>query len=287
LHPARRAAGVAAALVLTSAPLSAEIYQWTDADGRVHFTAQLDRVPPEQREAAKRGTRSGSSGSLQIYDSSPASASAPQESRGGMRAAPIRRELHIPFERMGTLMRVNVRINDSMTVPFLIDTGASGVALPSTVAERLGIRVGPDTPHVTVQTAAGIVSRPVVRLESVELGGARVEGIEAILNPSMEIGLLGGTFFNNYVYRVDAAASVITLSPNEQMRGGLDSAGWRARFQELRSPLARLEAYLVPENPIRKDERERLEQKRAELTALLDGLEAEANRQSVPQAWRQ
>jgi clan AA aspartic protease (TIGR02281 family) len=278
---------VAAVLVLVSAPLSAEIYQWTDADGRVHFTAHLDRVPPDQREAAKRGTRGASSGSLQIYDSSPAAASAPPETRGGTRAAPLGRELHVPFERVGTLMRVNVRINDSLTVPFLIDTGASGVALPSSVAERLGIRVRPDTPHVTVQTAAGIVSRPVVRLESVELGGARVEGIEAILNPSMEIGLLGGTFFNNYVYRVDAAASVITLLPNEQMRGGLDSEGWRTRFQELRDPLARLEAYLAPENPIQKEERARLERKRAELTALLEGLEAEANRQRVPQAWRE
>jgi hypothetical protein len=86
---------------------------------------------------------------------------------------------------------------------------------------------------------------------------------------------------------VDAAASVITLLPNEQMRGGLDSDGWRARFQQLRDPLARLEAYLAPGNPIQKDERARLEQKRAELTALLEGLEAEANRQRVPQAWRE
>ena len=91
MHRARRAAWMAVALLLTSAPLSAEIYQWTDAQGRVHFTAHLDKVPPDQRDAARRGARSAGSpsgGSLQIYDSSPA-ASAP-EARGPARATPRR-----------------------------------------------------------------------------------------------------------------------------------------------------------------------------------------------------
>ena len=43
----------------------------------------------------------------------------------------------------------------------------------------------------------------------------------AVVDPGLEFGLLGGAFFNNYVYRVDAARSVITLAPNQDMRGGL------------------------------------------------------------------
>ncbi len=270
--------------VVASAPVSAEIYQWSDSEGRIHFTEHLDRVPPAQRESALRGAREeGRADALQTYGGGGSAASAPP----GARSARFARELRVPFERDGTLMRVNVRLNDALSAPFYVDTGASGVALPTRVAEQLGLRVGPDTPHVPVSTANGRVLRPHFRLDAVELGGARVEGLEATLNPSMEIGLLGGAFFNNFVYRVDAAENVITLAPNEQMRGGLDAQGWRTRFQTLRGPLETLETHLVPENPLRSEERETLEQRRAHLRAELDALELEANRQAVPQAWRE
>jgi len=266
---------------LCSAPARAEIYQWTDAEGRVHYTQHLDRVPPAQREAAMQSSRpQGQPGALQTY-SSPAAQAPP-----GARAARLARELRIPFEREGTLMRVNVRLNDSLMAPFYIDTGASGIALPPHFADRLGIRIGRDTRQVPVHTANGVVALPIVVLESVELGGARVENLEATLNPSMEVGLLGGSFFNNFVYRVDAAESVITLAPNEGMRAGLDAEAWRARFAQLRAPLARLEAHLQTVQA-RDPERQVLEAHRLELRAALQALDAEADRQRVPQNWRE
>ena len=137
-----------------------------------------------------------------------------------------------------------------------------------------------------MRTANGLVARPVVTLEAVELGGARVEGLRATVNPTMEVGLLGGTFFNNFVYPVDAAAGVIRLEPNEKVRGGMTQAEWSTRFQELRAPLAKLDRYLVTEETIRKGERARLEEHRAEFARALDELEAKANRFSVPYPWR-
>jgi clan AA aspartic protease (TIGR02281 family) len=184
-------------------------------------------------------------------------------------------------------MRVDVQLNDQLSAPFLIDTGASGVDLPSHVAEQLGIRIRPDTPHINVITAAGVVARPVVTLQSVQLGRARVEGLEATVNPSMQIGLLGGTFFNNFVYQVDAAAGEILLVPNDRLRGGLDEAAWRARFESLRDPIARLDAYLESKEVVRQGERERLQRRRTALFDQLEELERRANRLEVPQAWRQ
>jgi clan AA aspartic protease (TIGR02281 family) len=291
LHVARRVAGTAAALAaLLSAPVHAEIYQWTDAQGRVHFTEHLDRVPPAQRDAAMRGKRAESSGSLQIIPSASAPASAEPEtaSRAPARSASGGRKIQIPFQPYGTLMRVHVRLNDTLDAPFFIDTGASGVSLPASVADRLGIRVTRDTPRAMVYTANGAVSLPRVRLDSIQLGGARVEGLEAMLNPSMDIGLLGGTFFNNYVYSVDHDASVITLEPNDKMRGGYNAERWRARFQELMDPLKRLEAHLgAPDAKIDPGERRFLERRLAELREQLDLLEDEADSQGVPEAWRQ
>lgn len=282
MREARRALIGCLLAALAGTPLHAEIYQWTDADGRVHFTEHLDRVPPAQRDAALRGARpEGRPDALQTYVS-PASQAPP-----GTRATRLARELRIPFERDGSLMRVQVRLNDSLLVPFYIDTGASGIALPPQFAQRLGIRVGPDTPHVLVSTANGRVSRPVVRLKSVELGGARVEGLDATLNPSMDIGLLGGSFFNNFVYRVDAAESVITLSPNDGIRGGLDADGWRARFSEVRDLIGKLDEHLAGNAQLASSERAVLEERRAELRAALEALDREADRQRVPQTWRQ
>ena len=40
-------------LGLGVASANAEIYRWTDADGRVHFTQDLSQVPPDQRAGAK------------------------------------------------------------------------------------------------------------------------------------------------------------------------------------------------------------------------------------------
>jgi clan AA aspartic protease (TIGR02281 family) len=259
----------------------AEIYRWTDASGRLHYTESLARVPPEHREEALRSSQRPITHSIQTF-STGATAEAPQPRTG--RADGV---VRIPFVREGTLMRVEARLNDAVDAPFLIDTGASGVMLPSQVAHQLGIPVDASTPHVEVLTANGRVLRPVVNLDSVEIGGARVEGLEATLNPSMDIGLLGGSFFNNFVYRVDAAEGVITLTPNQQIRGGMGEIDWRARFRSLLDPLAALDAHLAQNVVRRPGETAALERRREELEAALEELQVEANRLDVPHAWRQ
>lgn len=274
------AAGLAAELGAGTAA-NAEIYRWTDASGRLHFTERLEQVPPEHRESAVRAAMKPSTRPLQTF--SGPDAPAPATRRRGRKGGTVR----IPFVHEGTLMRVDARLNDVVTAPFLVDTGASGVSLPSHVAERLGIRVRSDTPHVRVMTANGVVSRALVKLDAVEIGGARVEGLEATVNPSMSIGLLGGSFFNNFIYRVDATERVITLTPHEMLRGGMGETDWRTRFRSLLDPLAKLEAHLGSDLVRRKNEKANLERRRAELETELERLQTEANRLDVPQAWRQ
>lgn len=46
-------------LLAVGTPASGEIYRWTDAAGREHFTTDLGKVPAEQREAARDGAASG------------------------------------------------------------------------------------------------------------------------------------------------------------------------------------------------------------------------------------
>jgi clan AA aspartic protease (TIGR02281 family) len=279
-HPLPTLALIGALLSAFSA--SAEIYRWTDAEGRLHFTKSLDRVPRELRQAAKERASQPASAALQTYESPKPSV----RTSGALRGR-YDQEVRIPFRPEGNLMRITARVNDLVDVPFLIDTGASGVSLPSHVVEALGIHVRADTPTVRVTTANGVVSRAVVKLQSIELGRARVESLEATVNPAMAIGLLGGTFFNNFVYRVDAAESVITLVPNQNIRGGLREDDWRERFRRILDPLTRLDDHLESGVVKRKGELAALEGRRAALRARLDELEFEANRLDVPHTWRE
>jgi clan AA aspartic protease (TIGR02281 family) len=184
-------------------------------------------------------------------------------------------------------MRVDARVNGTVNVPFYIDTGASGVSLPARFATQLGITVGPNTEWITVRTANGSIRVPLVRLDSVVLGNARVDGLMATLNPTTDIGLLGGAFFNNYKYQVDPSTSVMTLKPNHSAPPRSSEGYWRDRFGSLQSGLDELDAYLEKYGEgLHANRREELEQKREAFRAALEDLQLEANLDNVPRAWR-
>ncbi len=264
-----------------AAPAAAEVYRWVDARGQLHFSQSLDRVPAAQRAAALAASQQAPEVALQTYRSEAPGAAAAPAARAG-RAEPLR----VPFARRGGVMLVSARIDDRIELPCLVDTGASSVSLPRAAVEALGIPIGPETPRVLVGTANGTIRVPVVRLESVQLGGARVEDLEAHVSDSMQVGLLGGAFFNHFVYAVDAAAGVLTLTPNEGLRGGLDEGEWRERFRALRDSLAQLEGHLDSREITRPARRAELEARREELRAQLAELEREATLREVPAAWR-
>jgi clan AA aspartic protease (TIGR02281 family) len=284
----RRTSRVASIAIVFACALGAEaeIYRWTDSSGRMHFTEQIDKVPAAHRAEARRNAARKSQERVHTYSGSTSGDGAGPAAVAPRRSASGSGKIEIPFVRVGTLMRVEAVVNDTVRVPFLVDTGASGVSLPSAYADRLGIHPRTDDPHVTVSTANGVVARPIVTLRSVPVGGARVENITTTVNPSMDIGLLGGTFFNNYVYSVDAAKGVITLEPNAQIRGGLGPDEWRGQFRLYLDPLERIDAYLRDHPNLGRADRAHLDARRSELERSLEALEHEANQARVPHMWR-
>jgi clan AA aspartic protease (TIGR02281 family) len=268
---------------LAAPAASAEIYRWTDSQGRLHFSQDIAKVPKAERARARReARRQRAHDPLQVYQRGASSGRRVPAARAGG----SQRTMRIPFERHGTLMRVEVLLNGRVRAPFFIDTGASGVSIPWSVARELGLSVTDETPRIEVRTANGIVSEPVVNLDSIQLGPARVENLRAAISGSMAIGLLGGTFFNNYVYQVDAAAGVITLKPNAHIRGGVNQSQWRDRFDKIREPLSRLEAYLDKGGFMDKGRVRELEDHRGKLRAAFAELERDANMAGVPRGWR-
>jgi aspartyl protease family protein len=203
-------------------------------------------------------------GRLQTYSqpAAPAPASAPA------RAGAPGREVRVAVARAGTGMLVSVRIDGSVTAPFLVDTGATDVLIPAWLAKRLGIQPGPESRSKTYRTANGVVTQSTVMLRSVDLGGAVVENVPASISPSMEIGLLGLSFFNHFTYHIDAAAGVLTLVPNDlaesgAILGGRSEAQWRAEYQDLRARIEAVDQEYARKSTSKAREREHLEKQRA------------------------
>jgi clan AA aspartic protease (TIGR02281 family) len=284
---------------LVAAPAAADIFQWKDAQGRLHFAQDLNQVPDEYRSQAEAGARPDGAGpEIQHYRAAPAS---PSPAGDGAKAASSLHRGHagrprkgptyrIPVERAGTAMMVQVRLNDQVTAPFQIDTGASDVVIPRSVAEQLGLELEGSRTGI-YGTANGIVQQPLVTLSSVDLGGARAENVPATVSGSMSQGLLGLSFFNQFRYDFDPVAGVVTLSPNGLVEAGVIKAGrteaqWRGQFEALAARREAIEHELDRINPNWTVRRGELEKALAENDRQVEVLENEADDAHVPMAWR-
>jgi clan AA aspartic protease (TIGR02281 family) len=184
-------------------------------------------------------------------------------------------------------MLVHVRLNDRVTAPFIVDTGAADVVVPAAVASQAGVAVEAGTPRETYATANGLVRQAVVHFDTVELGGARAEHVRGSVSESLPVGLLGTSFFNHFTLQIDPAARMLTLVPNPDMHGGASEAQWSERFRGLRERQRRLEAFLADGALLDESRARELEGRRERLLAELDALEQEADRAEVPAAWRE
>jgi len=85
---------------------------------------------------------------------------------------------------------------NGQAVTFLVDTGATDVALPESKARALGLDFGP---RVQVMTAAGPANAWLTRLDEVVVGGIRRQNVRATISSGEfnEI-LLGMSFLKHY-----------------------------------------------------------------------------------------
>lgn len=97
------------------------------------------------------------------------------------------------------------------TVPFLLDTGASSVALNATQAKRLGIDfIGTGRP-MQVTTASGVERGWQVSLRSVKVGAIEVLGVEAVVLEGNfpTDALLGMSFLNRIGWRQEQDSLIL------------------------------------------------------------------------------
>jgi aspartyl protease family protein len=117
----------------------------------------------------------------------PATASAAPNApaRSGARIVSIGRDHRGHFQANGRV--------DGRSVSFMVDTGASVIALTERDADRLGIRPTRGAYTASVSTANGVVRAAPVMLNSVDIGGLVVRDVRALIVPGGALGenLLG------------------------------------------------------------------------------------------------
>lgn len=96
------------------------------------------------------------------------------------------------------------------SVRFMVDTGATGVAIGMAQAQGLGLANRPDASLVRLNTANGVVIGQRLRLDSVRIGEVEVGGIDAVITPAdMPYVLLGNSFLSRFSMRRDADLLVL------------------------------------------------------------------------------
>jgi aspartyl protease family protein len=97
---------------------------------------------------------------------------------------------------------------NGQSVDFLVDTGATDVAVPESMARVLGLEFGP---RVQVMTAAGPSQAWMTRLNEVSIGGIRRRNVRATITSGEFNGvLLGMSFLKHYSLRQQDGKLVIS-----------------------------------------------------------------------------
>ena len=109
-----------------------------------------------------------------------------------------------PAERQETVLEreanghfyAHAKVNDAELVEFVVDTGASVVALTVDDARRLGISVDPSQFTVVGEGASGLVRGKEVMLKSVDVDGKRVENVRGVVLEGSRLSLLGQAYLS-------------------------------------------------------------------------------------------
>jgi aspartyl protease family protein len=108
----------------------------------------------------------------------------------GVRSVSLPRDARGHFQTEGRI--------DGQRIGFMVDTGASVVALNETSAARFGFRPSRSDYNATVTTANGMIKAARTRLAMIDIGGLVVRDVDAMVLPDAALSenLLGLSFLS-------------------------------------------------------------------------------------------
>jgi len=109
--------------------------------------------------------------------------------------------------------QVSGRQGGQQQVRFLVDTGATAVALTQEDAEKLGIRASDLKYGHNVTTAGGQARAAAVTLASISINGAKLENVQAlVVSDGLDVSLLGMSYLGRLT-RFEATRDTLRFEP--------------------------------------------------------------------------
>jgi len=183
-------------LSLVSSVHAGDMYRWVDEQGRVHLTD----TPPQ----AKRDLKD-----LQVYKSRETSG---EPKNSGMPAVDAGKA-NLTSTKPGGTVIVEAVLNQRLTVPMVLDTGADLTVLTKEAAKELRIPAMDRLPKLPFKTAGGMVNFPITTLQSLRVGTAEVRDVNIAIDidSHLPMGLLGMTFLRHFKVTVDQQRGQVTF----------------------------------------------------------------------------
>ncbi|MBI2358169.1 MAG: TIGR02281 family clan AA aspartic protease [Deltaproteobacteria bacterium] len=175
---------------------AADIYRWVDDKGVVHFSDNPYNIPQKYRQ-----------NTTQIKAKEPPP--------GQQSKAPFLDKASSRLQKKGAVVIVPATLNERAEGQFIVDTGASYTMISHATAKELSIDLSQKFPTMPFQTANGVVHAPLVKLDSIDVGGLQVRDLTAAVHdvfPDAGIsGLLGLNFLSNFRLDIDTEGSILHL----------------------------------------------------------------------------
>ena len=124
----------------------------------------------------------------------------------------------IPLEHQGGVWIASVEFNDLHQAKLIVDTGATLTTISEDLAFDAGIQSDPRNPDVHLMTAGGKVSAKMGIAPRIRVGDAGRDHVRVVIHtipnlPEGIDGLLGLSFFDRFMVRLDHAEQQLHLTP--------------------------------------------------------------------------
>jgi len=208
----------------------------------------------------------------------------------------------IPYKRNVTAMEIiiPVTINERVTVPMLLDTGASNMHISYKLAEKLGILDREEEMlWIGLAGVGGVVPAIYTILDSVQVGEAETRFIPTTISDTISSnfeGLIGMNFMANYSLQIDTKKQEVIfeeLPARADMPAGHNEKWWRITFRNFSSMKLTWEKYREYLDDKKGDSHELRKLRKfadhqyEEAKDLYDRLWVYASENAVPLEWRE
>jgi aspartyl protease family protein len=205
-----------------SASTQAVMYQCVDESGARSFTDS----PTDSRQCRVAGGTAAPSHSEQDVRSvreagKPEPPGADHKQPEGMAdsrpPAVAAGHVSVPLQTIGRSLAITVRLNGERQARLILDTGATLTLLSRAIARDLGLYGESPVSSALVNTAGGQVTVDVMRIGTIEVGGASVRNVPVAIfdlpdaPPNIE-GLLGLSFLSHFLVTLDMEQSELRLT---------------------------------------------------------------------------